>query len=563
MFRMIILFTLLPIISMGQSFDLNRRKGGTYFFSQYFDQYQRPLHGTYADLEDSVMITRIFDYGILIKETRQHNGFISHLFIRENTQNPTSSYRIWHNPQQLNEFWQFTLDKNDHLRIEISVFLENGFPLIHQNFYPLNSTEHQLYHGIPEKDEKIDPLGYTNTWMPIGVYEEWNDNGILTSRKEYRDTVLNVPEEERRKGKYIENYADGSMKISGQYDEYGHPIDDWYSYHENGTVAKIISYEYPPSYYLIERMVEFNDNTIKTHEIILDGNGGGVETRWNDKGKLSYERKIRNYNWDNKTSWEKWYYENGLLQRYINVDHPKDTVESKYYSNGSEWYIHLEKENVSYQTEYYFNHNKKWEMIQFRNADKGVYTEWTDQGDTIKKETRLANSRYIQEFENGEVKRKYTRNQNGINGEFLERIQDTWIVHTYNNGIRTIEILPIAISYPNADEEFKKINLPYLEENTLNLPLKHYNDLNNRDKNFIIAHCKKFNEFLQSHHLKREDLAIGFGRSENWTILEIKTFMGSPINIVFYDNDYYEFLNRTSNWSAIPTWQEGASFKWN
>jgi hypothetical protein len=202
-------------------------------------------------------------------------------------------------------------------------------------------------------------------------------------------------------------------------------------------------------------------------------------------------------------------------------------------------------------------------MIQFRNADKGVYTEWTDQGDTIKKETRLANSRYIQEFENGEVKRKYTRNQNGINGEFLERVQDMWIVHTYNNGIRTIEILPIAISYPNADEEFKKINLPYLEENTLSLPLKHYNDLNNKDKNFIVAHCKKFNEFLQSHHLKREDLAIGFGRSENWTILEIKTFMGSPVNIVFYDNDYYEFLNRTSNWSAIPTWQEGASFKWN
>lgn len=255
---------------MGQHFDVTRRKGGTYFFSQYFDQYNRPLHGTFANIEDSVVVTRSFDYGILTKETRDKNGFSSHLYLRENPQSPVASYRIWHNPKQLNEFWQFTLDKNNHIRIEICVFQENGFPLIHQNFYPLTATEHITYHGIPEKEEKIDPLGYTNTWLPIGVYEEWNEKGFLTLRKEYQDTVINVEEQQRRKGKYIENYADGSVKILGQYDEYGHPIDNWLSFHENGKIAKTITYEYPNSYYLIERMVEFNDNTIKIHEIILN-----------------------------------------------------------------------------------------------------------------------------------------------------------------------------------------------------------------------------------------------------------------------------------------------------
>lgn len=259
----------------------------------------------------------------------------------------------------------------------------------------------------------------------------------------------------------------------------------------------------------------------------------------------------------------KWYYENGLLQRYVNIDHPKDTAESKYYSNGSEWYIHLEKENVSYQTEYYFNHKKKWEMIQYRNEQRGEYTEWTDQGDTIKKENRWINDRHIQEFEKGEIKRKYTRNQNGINGDFFERIQDGWIVHPYNNGIRTIETLPIAISYPDADEEFKKIILPYLEENKLNHPIKHQKELNNKDKSFMVAHFNRFKVLLNAHELKIEDLQISMGRGEQWTIFEIKTFIGSPIHIVFYDNDYYEFLNRTSDWLAIPTWQEGASFKWN
>ncbi len=560
---MIILFTLLPIISLGQSFDLNRRKGGTYFFSQYLDQYQRPLHGTYADIEDSVVVTRSFDYGILTKETRNKNGFTSLLYLRENPQSPIASYRIWHNPKQLNEFWQFTLDKNNHISIEISVFQENGFPLIHQNFYPLTAAEHISYHGSPEKEEKIDPMGYTNTWLPIGVYEEWNEKGILTLRKEYQDTVINLPEEQRRKGKYIENYADGSVKILGQYDEYGHPIDNWLSFHENGKIAKSIDYEYPNPYYLIERMVEFNDNTIKTHEIILDGSGGGFETRWNDNGKLSYERKIRNYNWDNKTSWEKWYYENGLLQRYVNIDHPKDTAESKYYSNGSEWYIHLEKENVSYQTEYYFNHHKKWELIQYRTEQKGKYTEWTEQGDTIKKETRFANDRYVQEFKNGEITRKYVRDQNGINGDFFELVNDVWLVHSYKNGIRTIEILPIALTYPNVDEEYRKINLTYLQDHALNLPIKNQTELNNQDKNFVVAHYNRIKVLLNSHELKIEDLQVSIGRGEQWTIFEIKTFIGSPIHIVFYDNDYYEFLNRTSDWSAIPTWQEGASFKWN
>ena len=245
------------------------------------------------------------------------------------------------------------------------------------------------------------------------------------------------------------------------------------------------------------------------------------------------------------------------------IDHPKDTVESKYYSNGSEWYIHLEKENVSYQTEYYFNHHKKWEMIQYRNEERGEYTEWTDQRDTIKKETILTFDRYIQEFENGEVKRKYTRNQNGINGDLFERVQDVWIAHPYKNGIRTIEILPIAISYPDADEDFKRINLPYLEENTLNLTIKNQTELNNQDKYFLVAHCNCFKVLLNSHGLKIEDLQIRMGRGEQWTIFEIKSFMGSPIHIVFYDNDYYEFLNRTSDWSAIPTQQEGAIFKWD
>jgi hypothetical protein len=79
----------------------------------------------------------------------------------------------------------------------------------------------------------------------------------------------------------------------------------------------------------------------------------------------------------------------------------------------------------------------------------------------------------------------------------------------------------------------------------------------------MVAHFNRFKVLLNAHELKIEDLQISMGRGEQWTIFEIKTFIGSPIHIVFYDNDYYEFLNRTSDWLAIPTWQEGASFKWN
>jgi hypothetical protein len=548
---------------MGQHFDVTRRKGGTYFFSQYFDQYNRPIHGTFAKIEDSVVVTRSFDYGILTKETRDKNGFSSHLYLRENPQSPVASYRIWHNPKQLNEFWQFTLDKNNHIRIEISVFQENGFPLIHQNFYPLTEIEYHRYHGENESEDKIDPLGYTNTWLPVGVYEEWNEKGILTLRKEYQDTIINVDEEQRRKGKYIENYADGSVKILGQYDEYGHPIDNWLSFHENGKIAKTMTYEYPNSYYLIERMVEFNDNTIKTHEIILDGNGGGYETRWNDNGKLSYERKIRNYNWDNKTSWEKWYYENGLLQRYVNIDHPKDTVESKYYSNGSEWYIHLEKENVSYQTEYYFNHKKKWEMIQNHDSGESLYNEWSENRDTVKSEITKNNSKQIHEFAFGKVVRKYNRDEQGINGDYWELHDNKWIKQFYINGIRQIETHPILIHYPDAAQTFKKLYTQYSTAPHGVYGYKEVSALDDKDQHYLVEHYIQLQKLFTEKKLEIHQFEVKLGRSTDCSFFVIKSMIGSPVIILIYDNGYHEFLNRTNDWTSLQLWNEQINFKWD
>lgn len=563
MFRWIILFTCLPLFTWGQSFDLNRRKGGTYFFSQYFDQYNRPLHGTFAGIEESTMVTRIFDYGILIKETRETNGFTSHLYLRENSQSPTASYRIWHNPKQLNEFWQFTLDDKKHLRIEISVFQENGFPLIHQHFYPLDSTEHKHYHGNPEIAEKIDPLGYTNTWMPIGVYEEWNEKGILTLRKEYQDTIINLPEEQRRKGKYIENYSDGSVKVLGQYDDYGHNTGEWISFHENGNIAKTISYVYPNSYYLIEEMVEFNNNKIKTLEITLDGKGGGFESRWNDNGKLAYQRKIRNYNWDNRTSWERWYYENGRLQRYVNNDQPKDTVECKYYSNGGLWYLHLEKENNSIQVEYYFDQKKKWEMNRDKISSIELYTEWNEKGDTIWFEEIKGSDRWIKEFENGGLTQKYFRNQNGINGEFWEKNQNHWISYTYKNGIRIIETLPIEKNYPNNEEKFKEMKIPFYSELQGFSEVKELINLDNKDKHFILIHYNSLDSLMQLNRITHDNIFIIGARSHNYTIFQFQTTFNSRAQIIFYDNGYFEFYNRKTKWTDIQLWREQFDFKWN
>lgn len=563
MFRLIILFTVLPILLSAQSFDMSRRKGGTYFYSQYFDQYQRPLHGTFSNIEEDVLVTRKFEYGILMMETREINGFTSHLFLRVDSQIPTATYRIWHNSKQLNEYWQFTLDKNEHLRIEISVFQENGFPLIHQQFYPLKSDEHQWYFGIPEREEKIDPLGYTNTWMPCGIFQEWNEKGILTTQKEYRDTIINVPEEERRKGKYLENYSDGAVKITGQYDDYGHPIGDWFSYHENGSPAKIITYQYPNSYYLIENMVEYNDQSIKIGEIKLDGKGSGYEKKWTDLGNIHYERKIKNYNWEPKTAWERWYYDNGKTMRMIHMDNPNDTIESKYFSNGLIWYVHTEKDNVSMQREFYFNQNKKWEMIQNRDNGESFYTEWDENGDTSKSEITKNDIKSIKEYEHGNIVRKYNRTNTGINGDYWEYLDNKWIQHFYKNGIRQIETLPILNQYPNALQHFQIIQSRYIQPHYEIFGYKEITALDSKDQHFLSEHFTQLKQLFQTHNLRMNEFEIGMGRCMDCSFFTIKTMVGSPIILLMYDNGYYEFLNRTNDWSSLQLLSEQFNFKWN
>ncbi len=563
MFRLIILFTVLPFLLSAQSFDMTRRKGGTYFYSQYFDQYQRPLHGTFSNIEEEVLVTRKFEYGILMMETREVNGFTSHLFQREDSQFPTATYRIWHNPKQLNEFWQFTIDEKKHLRIEISVFQENGFPLIHQQFYPLNTAEHQTYFGLPEKEEKIDPLGYTNTWMPCGIYQEWNEKGILTTWKEYRDTLINVPEEERRKGKYLENYSNGSSKIAGQYDDYGHPIGDWFSYHVNGSIAKIISYQYPNSYYLIENMIEYNDHSIKIGEIKLDGKGSGYEKKWTDVGGIQYERKIKNYNWEPKTAWERWYYDNGKTMRMIHMDNPNDTIESKYFSNGLIWYVHTEKDNVSVQREFYFNQNKKWEMIQNRDNGESFYTEWNENGDTSKSEITKNDIKSIKEFENGKVVRKYNRTNTGINGDYWELRDNNWIKHHYIDGIRQIETLPVLIQYPDAPQTFKKLYSQYSATSLGVHGFKEASELNNTDQHYLVEHYEQLQKLFTEKKINTQQFEISFGRSIDCSFFSLRPAFGSPVIFVIYDNSYQEFLNRTNDWTSFELWNEQFNFKWN
>lgn len=542
---------------------MSRRKGGTYFFSQYFDQYELPLHGTFSNMEETVLVTRKFDHGILLMETREVNGFTSHLFQREDSHIPTASYRIWHNPKQLNEFWQFTLDKNKHLRIEISVFQENGFPLIHQQFYPLNTAEHQAYFGIPEKEEKIDPLGYTNTWMPCGIYQEWNEKGILTTWKEYRDTVINVTEEERRKGKYLENYSNGSSKIAGQYDDYGHPIGDWFSYHVNGSIAKIISYQYPNSYYLIENMVEYNDHSVKIGEINLDGKGSGYEKKWSDNGGLQYERKIKNYNWEPKTAWERWYYDNEQTMRIIHIDNPNDTVECKYYSNGQLWYVHTEKNNVMTQKEFFFDGDTKTERIQDRNTRKSIFVEWSDAGDTIRTELSDNVTTYIQDYEMGKVVRKYNRNEQGINGDFWELRDNNWMKHHYINGIRQIETLPILIHYPEAARNFKSLQSKY-SANSLGVHgFKEVSELNDTDQHYLVEHYAQLQKLFTEKKIDNQQFEISSGRSVDCSFFSIKPAFGSPVIFVIYDNGYHEFLNRINDWTSLQSWSEQFNFKWN
>jgi hypothetical protein len=251
------------------------------------------------------------------------------------------------------------------------------------------------------------------------------------------------------------------------------------------------------------------------------------------------------------------------LQRYVNIDHPKDTVESKYYSNGSEWYIHLEKENVSYQTEYYFNHNKKWEMIQNHDTGESLYNEWSEKRDTVKSEITKNNSKQIHEFEFGKVVRKYNRDEQGINGDYWELHDNKWIKQFYINGIRQIETHPILIHYPDAAQTFKKLYTQYSTASHGVYGYKEVSALDDKDQHYLVEHYIQLQNLFTEKKLEIHQFEVKLGRSTDCSFFVIKSMIASPVIILIYDNGYHEFLNRTNDWTSLQLWNEQINFKWD
>jgi hypothetical protein len=310
-------------------------------------------------------------------------------------------------------------------------------------------------------------------------------------------------------------------------------------------------------------MIEYNDHSIKIGEIKLDGKGSGYEKKWTDVGGIQYERKIKNYNWEPKTAWERWYYDNGKTMRMIHMDNPNDTIESKYFSNGLIWYVHTEKDNVSVQREFYFNQNKKWEMIQNRDNGESFFTEWNENGDTSKSEITKNDIKSIREFENGKVVRKYNRTNTGINGDYWELRDNNWIKHHYIDGIRQIETLPVLIQYPDAPQTFKKLYSQYSATSLGVHGFKEASELNNTDQHYLVEHYTQLQKLFTEKKINSQQFEISVGRSIDCSFFSLRPAFGSPVIFVIYDNSYQEFLNRTNDWTSFELWNEQFNFKWN
>lgn len=533
--RLLVLLVYLMSVQFGfgQVWNPDYKKGSLYFFSTYFTDstLNQLMEGDHEESIGNFRANRTFKKGQLLSEKKWLGNIQTHNY-RVIQENPfVGVYEVWDSLGRINESWQLKETPDHHRTLDITVYFPNGKKMIRFQYTQLPQAEQLQYQPEGYDAHKIDDGGYSPILVPTSISEEWNDKGQLISKKEYRFDPRSISEEERRIGKYIRNYPDGSP---------------W----------EIHEYPNPNPYLGLHPFQIYSDNGKIQSELKFLNNGKAMKREYYADGKLSSQQVITNYNTipnQNKTSW---YSPDGYCFRMRTEDPEADTVEFTRNTSKIYTYLHTKKEGITIITKR-LPDGLLLESKQILE-DSTVIIQYYKNGILHEKIEQKNKIEKIIEIESDSISYQYQRIDSKIEGTFTCYNHDSiTALLLYKNGICYRDYPPnptIDCSSSTMDSIYR---YGHRSANYYPFTLCTSDTANQAIaiKTALIWFDIDWKQNVRYHWsdvIENMPVAkINWARGPSYTIIEVIETLQSPTYLVYYDNGYREFLNRDKEWESL------------
>jgi antitoxin component YwqK of YwqJK toxin-antitoxin module len=340
-------------------FNTYQKKGGFYFFSTYFkSDYKTPLEGkceTYV--QGKIYETRTFVYGHIYQETLYTlEGKLRSEF--KITQQPGDTllayFKQYAENGSLKEHAIYYYDKTKRRCEYIQEFWPNGKLKTAQHFAWAKKEDLDIYELVNHPDHVIDDEGYTYLKFAFGNYYSYYENGQLKERYSYKPIYTPHVDELAQFGPSVAYHPNGQLASAGNYEDsnkdgtwlfydlQGNLFEEnyykdnlktgtWNGYYSNGKKRFVAVYDVNSNHPFKPSITEWDENGIKTHELIYDAEGNYVEHKWSNNGTIvqSYAFNSRNEPIGITLNW----FANGKMHTRMNHNPNADTVYVEYYEN--------------------------------------------------------------------------------------------------------------------------------------------------------------------------------------------------------------------------------------
>lgn len=527
------LFILFACISLAQKWNPAHKKGGLYFFSTYYadSTCKEALNGTLEEMIGNERAIREFKNGHLIRENKWHLKTQTHDYHIIQSKPFSALYQVWDSLGRINERWKISETENHRRQLDITVFYSNGKKLVEYSYVQLTAEEFRKNFPDSLSDQQIDDQGFSPALVPVGKSLEWSENGTLISQKEYAFDPRPIAEEDRRIGKYIRNYPNGSPweKIE---------------YPENNPYRKLYPYK------------KFYDNGKTMAELSFLPDGKAVKKEYTTTGELSMVQLITNFNRIPNQNRTHWYSYNGLCYRMRDEDPLADTIEFERNLPTRFTYLHLKKNDITTifkkdpnglpveKTTIYPDSTKKIEKYKI-----GKLVKIIEQKDNLEK---------IKEFTSDSLICNYQRIDGIIQGEFVCMENETEVQRLhYINGISFNHVSEITYTKDSLNSADSLYQNAYRRKSyyPFTLCTADTSGLYHHTKSALGQFEMDWNNnigYPWNYVIQEMPIAeISWARGKSFTIIEIIETLRAPAYIIYYDDGYIEFLNREVDWTDL------------
>ena len=244
-----------------------------------------------------------------------------------------------------------------------------------------------------------------NSFCRVGLWEYWNEKGILQSKTEYS------PYTNKPVGKHESFFPSGKIKTTGYYSKDSKQTGIWKYYYENGILAEERLYENGELNGLNTNY--FENGKIKEKTSFINNKVEGIREYYHPNGKLLGKETYQNHN---ITNYGDFFDENGspILQSGTGyIIHYNDKGIITYKGN----YVNQQKEGLS---EWFYDNSKLEESFNYKKGIRnGVNKIYFQNGNLMQKgnyDNDVLNGEIEYYHPNGKIagKQKYT------NGTFIE-----------------------------------------------------------------------------------------------------------------------------------------------